>query len=142
MYYWEVNFNHALANLRKDTLGSYGPARETDPLIYSESLTHEGDDGYEISSEVDFAATDFINPNTSKLDDSAFRLRLFDAISGLPEEEWRAVGLFLQGMQIDSQDPEIMTIAKALECTEKTVRNRLNRANEKLRVVLQEEDIS
>ncbi|MEM1152773.1 MAG: sigma-70 family RNA polymerase sigma factor [Pseudomonadota bacterium] len=142
LYYWEVNFNHALANLRRDVLKTLGPARETDPLISSESLTHESDDGYEISPEVDIAATDFINPNPSKLDDSAFRLRLLDAINRLPEEERRAVGLFLQGIQIDSQNPEIITITKALGCTERTVRNRLNRAHEKLRVALQEEDIS
>ena len=127
--------------MRKDVLNKLGPARETDPLINAEPLTHEGEGGHEINSEVDIAAADFINPNPSKLDDSAFRLRLMDAINGLPEDEKRAVGLFLQGMQTESQDPEVMTIAKALECTDRTVRNRLNRAHEKLRVVLQSEDI-
>jgi len=44
-------------------------------------------------------------------------------------------------MPIESQDPEVETIAKVLECTERTVRNRLNRAIEKLRVVLQAEEL-
>lgn len=141
MYYWEINFNHALAKLRTDVLRKYGPARETDPLINSVPLTHEGDDGHEISPEVDIAAADFVNPNPSKLDNETFRLRLMDAINGLPEDERCAVGLLLQGMQIESQDPEVMTIAKALACTDRTVRNRLTRAYEKLRAVLQAEDI-
>ncbi|MFE8071999.1 hypothetical protein QQM79_13155 [Marinobacteraceae bacterium S3BR75-40.1] len=141
MYYWEINFNDALAKLRIDVLRKHGPARETDPLINSASLTHEGDDGDEISPEVDIAAADFINPNPSRLDNATFRLRLMDAINGLPEDERRAVGLLLQGMQIESQDPEVMTIAKALACTDRTVRNRLKRAYEKLRTVLQAENI-
>ena len=53
MYYWEINFNHALANLRKDVLKKFGPARESDPLINYVSLTHESEDGYEISPEVE-----------------------------------------------------------------------------------------
>ncbi|GAB1078756.1 MAG: hypothetical protein SStaBPW_06410 [Shewanella algae] len=140
MYYWEINFNHALASLRKDVLRKLGPARETDPLVNYESLTHEGDDGHEISPEVDTAAADFFNANQSILDDTDFRLRLFDAINGLPDDERRAIGLLLQGMQIESQDPEVMTISKALACTERTVRSRLNRAYEKLRTILQAEE--
>ena len=140
MYYWEINFNHALANLRKDVLRDLGPARETDPLLNAAPLMHEGEDGHEVSPEVDFAAADFINPNPSKLDDLIFRSRLMDAINHLPDEEKRAIGLFLQGIQIESKDPKVMTIARALECTDRTVRNRLNRAYEKLRVVLQAED--
>ena len=141
MYYWEVNFNHALSNLRKDVLRKHGPARETDPLINARPLTEEGDSGEEVSHEVEIAAAEFINPNPSKIDDVAFRLRLMDAINELPEDERRAVGLRWQGMPIESQDPEVETIAKALECTEKTVRNRLERAIEKLRVVLQAEEL-
>ena len=141
MYYWETNFNHAIANLRKDVLKKLGPTRETDPLINSEPLTYESDSGEDIRPEVDIAVTDFINPNPSKLDDAAFRLCLMDAINGLPEDERRAVGLLLQGIQIESQDPDVMTIATALDCTDRTVRNRLNRAYKKLRVVLQAEEL-
>lgn len=141
MYYWEVNFNHALSNLCTDVLRKHGPARETDPLKNARPLTKEGDSGEEVSHEVDIAAAEFINPNPSKIDDVAFRLRLMDAINELPEDERRAVGLRWQGMPIESQDPEVETIAKALECTERTVRNRLKRAIEKLRIVLQAEEL-
>lgn len=141
MYYWETNFNGALANLRRDVLRKVGPARRTDPLINAEPLTHEGEDGHEISPEVDVAAADFINLNPSKIDDIAFRSRLQDAINDLPEDERRVVGLRWQGMPIESQDPESETIVRVLGCTEKTVRNRLKRAIKKLRVVLQAEEL-
>lgn len=140
MYYWEINFNHALASLKKDILRKLGPTRKTDPLTNYEPLADENDDGHEIRSEVDEAAADFFNPNPSILDDTDFRLRLFDAINQLPIDESRAIGLFLQGIQIESQDPETMTISKALACTERTVRNRLNSAYKKLRIVLQAEE--
>jgi DNA-directed RNA polymerase specialized sigma24 family protein len=141
MYYWEVNFNHALSNLCTDILRKHGPAHETDPLINARSLTEESDSGEEVSHEVDIAAAEFINPNPSKIDDAAFRLRLMHAINELPIDERRAVGLWLQGMPIESQDPEAETIAQALECRERTVSNRLKRAFEKLRIVMQAEEL-
>lgn len=141
MYYWEVNFNHALSNLRTDVLRKNGPARDTDPLINARPLTEESDSGEEVSHEVDIAASEFINPNPSKIDDVAFRSQLMDAINELPDDERRAVGLRWQGMPIESQDPEVETIAKALECTERTVRTRLKRATEKLRAVFQAEEL-
>lgn len=141
MAFWEANFNAALSRLRTDVLRKYGPAKKTDPLTNAEPLEHGGEEGSELRPEVDIAAIDFMNANPSILDDPDFRLRLMDAINGLPDDERRAVGLSLQGIQIDSQDPEAMTIAKALECTEKTVRNRLNRAYKNLRTALQAEDI-
>ncbi|MFW5393266.1 hypothetical protein V1951_18455 [Yersinia sp. 2544 StPb PI] len=139
MYYWEVNFNHALQNFRKDVLRRIGPARETDPLINYEPLMREDEEGAGIRSEVEIAAENFFNPNPSLLDNESFRLCLMDAINKLPEDEKRAVGLFLQGMRIESLDPEVMTIAKALVCSERTVRNRLRRAHELLRTQLQTE---
>ena len=80
MYYWETNFNDALAKLRTDVLRKLGPARASDPLINAEPLDHRSDDGNEIRPEIDIAAIDFINPDPSRLDDVAFRLRLNDAI--------------------------------------------------------------
>ena len=137
MYYWEVNFNHALERFRQDVLRRVGPARATDPLINYDPLMR-GDEE-EISTEVESAAENFFNSNTSLLDNESFRLCLMDAINRLPEDERRVVGLFLQGMQTDSLDPKVMTIAKALACSDKTVRNRLKRAYERLRTQLQTE---
>lgn len=137
MYYWEVNFNHAMERFRYDVLRRVGPARATDPLINYAPLIREDDE--EISPEVEFAAENLFNANPSLLDNESFRLCLMDAINRLPEDERRVVGLFLQGMQTESLDPKVMTIAKALACSDRTVRNRLKRAYERLRTQLQTE---
>lgn len=141
MYYWETNFNHALANLRKDVLKTMGykytaegHKYTTDPLIKAISLSLDSEEGLDIRPEVEKAVTDFFNLNQSKLDDPAFRFRLMTAINELPDDERRAVGLFLQGMQQK-------TIAIELECTDRTIRYRLTRAYTKLRDVLQVEEI-
>ena len=76
---------------------------------------------------------------TLKIDDPAFRLELDAAIDALPDDQRRVVGLLRQGFQIDSKDPNIMTIAKMLQCDERTVRNRRDRAYKTLRSVLQED---
>jgi len=134
MYYWETNFNHALANLRKDVLKKMGPKDTTDPLLKAISLSHDSDDGSDIRPEVENAVTEFFDLSQSILDDPAFRFRLMTAINELPDNERRAVGLFLQGMQQK-------TIAKELECTDRTIRNRLARAYATLQDVLQAEEI-
>jgi len=66
-------------------------------------------------------------------------LELDAAIDALPDDQRRVVGLLRQGFQIDSKDPNIMTIAKLLQCDERTVRNRRDRAYKTLKSVLQEE---
>ena len=68
-----------------------------------------------------------------------YRLELDAAIDALPDDQRRVVGLLRQGFQIDSKDPNIMTIAKMLQCDERTVRNRRDRAYKTLRSVLQED---
>jgi DNA-directed RNA polymerase specialized sigma24 family protein len=139
MYYWEVNFNHALSSLRNDVLKRIGPARKTDPLINYQPLMREDEEGVALHPEVEAAAERFFNPNPSLLDDESFRLCLMEAINTLPEDEKRVVGLFLQGIQIESLNPKVMTIAKTLACSDRTVRNRLSRAYELLRTQLQKE---
>lgn len=139
MYYWEVNFNHAMDSFQKDVLRRIGPARETDPLINYQTLTREDEEDTGLQPEVEAAAERFFSSAPSLLDDESFRLCLMGAINKLPEDEKRVVGLFLQGMQIESLNPEVMTIAKALACSDRTVRNRLKRAHELLRTQLQKE---
>ncbi|NOZ51690.1 MAG: sigma-70 family RNA polymerase sigma factor [Gammaproteobacteria bacterium] len=141
MYYWEVNFNHAFESFRKDILKQLGPTYKSDPLRNATALSQSAEEGLDVSPEVEAAAAEFFNPNQSKLDDPAFRLRLLAAINDLPDDEKRAVGLILQGIQIESKDPDVMTISKALKCRERTVRNRLSRAYSKLKDALQVEEL-
>ncbi len=132
--FFEVRFDLAFARFRKTVLRQIGPAS-----VLTMPLSTDGDEGQDISREVEEAAADFLGGDPQKIDDPAFRLELDAAIDALPDDQRRVVGLLRQGFQIDSKDPNIMTIAKMLKCDERTVRNRRDRAFKTLRSVLQED---
>ena len=132
--FYEVRFDLGLMRFRISALRQIGPAADdTVPLG-----TH-GEDGGEISAEVEAAAAEFMSGSPSKLDDPAFRLVLVAAIDGLPEDQKRVVLLLLQGFPIDSKDKNAMTIARILKCDERTVRNRRDRACKALKPILEAE---
>ena len=132
--FYEMRFDLGLMRFRISALRQVGPAADdTVPLG-----TH-GEDGEEISAEVEAAAAEFLGGSPSKLDDPAFRLVLAAAIDGLPEDQKRVIGLLLKGFQIDSKDKNAMTIARILKCNERTVRNRRDRAFETLKPILEAE---
>jgi hypothetical protein len=116
--FFEVRFDLAFARFRKTVLRQIGPSS-----VLTEPLS-TGEEGQDISPEVEEAAADFLGGDPQKIDDPAFRLELDAAIDALPDDQRRVVGLLRQGFQIDSKDPNIMTIAKMLKCDERTVRNR------------------
>lgn len=131
--FFEIRFDKAFAAFRTSVLRQIGPGS-----VDTVPLSADDDEGQEISPEVEAAAADFLGGDPSKLDDPTFRFELMAAIDALPDDQRRAVGLRLQGFQIDSKDPNTMTIARMLQCDERTVRNRLNRARNALKVALQE----
>ena len=133
--FYEIRFGKAFAAFRTSALRRIGPsAVDTVPLGTDE------EDGLEISAEVEAAAADFLGGDPEKLDDPAFRLELTAAIDRLPDDQKQVIGLRLQGFQIDSKDKDIMTIARILQCDERTVRNRHDRACKALKAILQEEN--
>ena len=138
--YYEVNFNDALQKLRWSILRKIGPSSDKDPLSNSVPSTIDNADENEVSPEVEVAAADFFASSTTKLNDENFRFQLKDAINKLPDKERRVIGLMLQGMQVESIDPEVPTISKALNCTERTVRNRLKSAYGNLQEILPVEE--
>jgi hypothetical protein len=60
--------------------------------------------------------------------DPLFRDRLYEAIDTLPLEQSRTMHLSLLGWPTESNDPEVMTIAKALGCSDRSVRTYRARA--------------
>lgn len=72
--------------------------------------------------------------------DFLYRSKIAAAINSLPPDERRVVELILEGIPIDSKEKDTMTMAKMLGCSEKTVRNRRDRAFAKLAELLKEED--
>lgn len=133
--FYEIHFDQAFAAFRTSALRQIGPSTvETVPL------GKDSDDGMEISAEVEAAAADFPGGDPEIIDDPAFRSALTAAIDHLPDDQKQVIGLLLQGFQIDSKDKDAMTIARILQCDERTVRNRRDRACKALKVILQEEN--
>ena len=60
--------------------------------------------------------------------DPLFRYRVYLAIDDLPPEQSRTMHLLLLGWPIHSNDPAVMTIAKALGCSDRSVRSHRTRA--------------
>ncbi len=129
--FFEVRFDLAFARFRKSVLRQIGPSS-----VLTEPLSTDGEDGQDISREVEEAAADFLGGDPKKIDDPAFRLELDAAIDGLPDDQRRVVGLLRQGFPTHSEDPNIMTISKMLNCDPRTVRNRKARAYKTLRAAL------
>ncbi|HEV2567880.1 DNA-binding response regulator [Sphingomonas sp.] len=90
----------------------------------------------EPSRKVEEAYLEFKHKVDISFDDPDFRSRLNAAIDTLPKEQIGVIHMLLQDFQMHSKDPEVMTIAKALDCDEKTVRNRRDRAVKTLRAML------
>lgn len=133
--FYEIRFDKAFVTLRTSVLRKIGPA-----VVEMVPLGRHEDDGLEISPEVEAAAADFLSGDPSKLDDPTFRLELIAAIDGLLDDQKQVIGLLLQGFQIDSKDKNVRTIASILQCDERTVRNRRDRAYKALKAILQEEN--
>ena len=133
--FYEIRFDKAFAAFRTSALRQIGPS-----VVNTVPLGTDEDDGLEISAEVEAAAADFLGGDPEKLDDPAFRLELTAAIDCLPDDQKQVVGLLLQGFQIDSKDKDVMTIARILQCDERTVRNRRDRACKALKAILQKEN--
>jgi hypothetical protein len=133
--FFEVRFDKAFAALRTSVLRQIGPAN-----LEEVPLGTEGEDGTEISAEVEVAAAGFLSGDLQKIDDPAFRSELFAAIDCLPNDQKQVIGLLLQGFPIDSKDDSVLTIARILGCDERTVRNRRDRACKALKAILQVEN--
>lgn len=133
--FYEIRFDKAFAAFRKSALRQIGPS-----AVDTVPLGTEKDDGMEISAEVEAAAADFLGGDPEQIDDPAFRLELTAAIDRLPDDQKQVIWLLLQGFQIDSKDKDVMTIARILQCDERTVRNRRDRACITLKAILQEEN--
>lgn len=128
--YFEVNFNGALASLRLTAQKQVW--RDENRSTTLESTEDEG----EIKAEVEEAAGSYDPLNAEALDDARYRLRLDAAIDALPILQKRIVEMLRQGIPIDSNDSNVVTIRGALGKVEKTIRNQRDRAFARLRLTL------
>ncbi|MHB8886301.1 MAG: RNA polymerase sigma factor, partial [Methylovirgula sp.] len=123
----------AIANLRRTARRkTWKEENRSQPLSYDDETS-------ELSSEVEDALARLNPQSPEKIDDPAYRKRFAAAIDSLPEDQRRVIVLLLRDIQIESKDPEAVTIVKVLACSEKTVRNRRDRAFKALRAALDED---
>lgn len=128
--YFEVRFGGAVANLRRD-------AQDTAWREENRATTIEYDpETNELSPEVEEAAGSFDPFDSSVLEENDYRSRLEAAIDTLPPEQIRIMQMLRQGFPIDSKDPDVVTIAKTLKKSEKTIRLHRDRAFKALRAAL------
>jgi hypothetical protein len=129
--YYEINFESALKNLRRDAQNQVWKEENRSTTLYDEETG-------EPMTAVEHAAGSFDPCKESAFADDDYRSCLYAAIDTLPPEQRRVVVMILQGMPIDSKDPSVLTIRKVLGKTEKTVRNYRDKAYAVLRVALNE----
>lgn len=124
--YYEVNFNSAIAKDRKDA---------SDRHWRRENRSEELVTDEEEVSGVAEATIDGYDPfDAQELDEKTYRLWLEEAIDSLPQLQRRIVVMWSQDIPIDSQDPSAVTISKALDKSEKTIRTHRDKAFATLRL--------
>lgn len=127
-----MRFDGALASLRRDAQEqAWRDENRSQPLEYDE-------ESGELSPEVEAAAGAHDPFAASDFDDSSYRSRLDAAIEALPIEQSRIVHMLRQGIPIDSKESNVMTIAKSLRRSEKTLRTYRNKAFAALRAAMAE----
>ncbi len=129
--YLEVNFDAGLAMRRRDAQKpAWRQENRSRPL---EAPEHPG----EISAEVEAAVGDF-DPFAENLGE-VYRLRLDAAIEALPEEQIRIIEMLRLDIPIDSKDSYMITIAKTLDRSEKTIRTYRDKAFAAIRAAVEED---
>ncbi|MDX3807688.1 DNA-binding response regulator [Bosea thiooxidans] len=119
--FFEVRFDLAIKRLRLDAQDlAWREESRTRPL------DDEGDGA--LSADVEAAEVSSNPFDDDIFSDPIFRERLYSAIDSLPPEQSRTMHLLLLGWPTYSSDPEVMTIAKALQCSDRSIRNYRERA--------------
>ena len=127
--YYEVNFNGAVAADRRD-------ANDRHWKHENRTAELESEDG-EVSAQVESAVGDYDPFDADELDKKDYRLLLDDAIDSLPEFHRRVVVMLRQEVPIESKDPSIESISKALGKSEKTIRTHRDKAFASLKLRLE-----
>jgi hypothetical protein len=133
--YYEICFKDAVANLRNNVARK--PNRLKNRSRPLEANSNDPDSG-EYSPEIEKAGgcMDF-----EKYFGSHDRARLAEAISTLPEHQIAILEMWKNEIPIDSQDPELFTMSKALGKAEKTIRLQRDQALKKLATILRKGEV-
>lgn len=128
--YFEVRFNEALVNLFRDAKKKvWRKEKRTGPL-------ETDDETGELLPQME-EALGLVEPfDAAKLERAEYRSRLGPAINTLPSLQRRIIELDRLGMPIYSENPQVMTISKALGKSDKTIRTHRQHALLTLNAIL------
>ncbi|ELB7364986.1 sigma-70 family RNA polymerase sigma factor [Klebsiella pneumoniae] len=128
---FEVRFDLGLSSLKRDAeKRSYRSENRNTELGFNE-------DSADFAPEVEAAFESYDPFDAADLDDYRYRRRLDIAIEALPELQRRIIEMTRLDIPIDSIDPNEVTISKALNKVEKTIRNQKKKALASLRIQLE-----
>lgn len=114
--YYEIRFDSAMKRLRSDAFREVLPDAKRSTFLEVDQKTGE------IFGEVERADKSFDPFSPSKLSSADYRFSLDAAIDVLTEDKRRIVEMIRLGIPIDSKESGVVTIAKALGKSEKTIR--------------------
>lgn len=129
--FYEVRFDMALKRLRLDA---------QEKAWNEANRSHSSDPEEEARAALDYGEADSYAIDDDIFYDPVFRDRVYAAIDTLPPEQSRTMHLLLLGWPTHSSDPEVMTIARSLRCTDRSVRNYRDRALKTLSALFKQED--
>lgn len=132
--YYETRFNSAIAKDRASARRKIGGKSKRRKTLVTDAEAAERTRDTEL---ILARLTDEIGEENGEPD---YRSRVLGAISHLPPDERQVIELILQGFPLDSKDANVQSIRKILGCSEKTVRNRRDRAVAALQPIFQAED--
>lgn len=127
--YYEINFNSAVASDRRDANARHWKHENRTTEL-------EIDDG-EVSTKVEAAVGEYDPFDADEIDKKDYRLLLDDAIESLPEFQRRIVVMLRQEIPIESKDPSVESISKALGRSEKSIRMHRDKAYASLKLRLE-----
>ncbi|PFH10132.1 hypothetical protein BCF11_2543 [Collimonas sp. PA-H2] len=128
--FFEISFNGGLAKLKLDAQDKAWKEENRNTELEAD------EDSGEIAAEVETAAGSYDPFAPDVLDDYIYRSRLAAAMDELSPLQRRIIEMWSKGIQIDSKDPDAVTIAKSLRKSEKTIRTHRDLALDRLRKLL------
>lgn len=131
--FYEVRFDRSLKLLRITVEKQV--RKET-----NRSVPLEDPESGEVFADVDEAAGAFDPFQTESSDKKDYRSRLDAAIAILPPEQKQIVTMLRMEFPIYSENPKVMTIAKALKRSDKTIRTHRDKAFASMKAFLEKGD--
>ena len=126
---FEARFDRAVMMLKKDAFRKISKRdKPMGPLEYDES----GDVPLDVEESLALLNPRLMTPE----EEDTYRFNIRRAIDSLPEMERRVIDMLEAGIAIESNNPVEPSIASVLGCTPKTVRNRRDRAVQRIRETL------